>query len=146
MLKSGCHWRLSPHGFPSWSSVYYHLRRFWLNRLCALILKALRAAEWKRAGKDLQLTAAITDSKSVKTIEESAHPSGYDVHIKHERAQAAPSDGFLGLLLSLYVTPAKVQDRIGALLARRAKGALPRSKKVWADGASMGEKVAGWRK
>ena len=80
VLKSGCHWRLSPHDFPSWSSVYYHFRRFWLNRLCTLILKALRAAEWKRAGKDLQPTAAITASESVKTIEESAHSSGYDVH------------------------------------------------------------------
>jgi len=66
--------------------------------------------------------------------------------IKHKLAQAASSGRYLGLLLSVYVTPAKVQDRIGALLARRAKGALPRSKKVWADGASMGEKVAGWRK
>ena len=41
----------------------------------------------------------------------------------------------LGLLLSLYVTPAKVQDRIGALLARRAKGAS----------ASFEESLGRWR-
>ena len=28
VLKSGCHWRLSPYDFPPWSSIYYHSRRF----------------------------------------------------------------------------------------------------------------------
>jgi putative transposase len=45
-----------------------------------LILKVLRAAERKRVAKDPQPTAAIMDSQSVKTTEESAHPSGYDAH------------------------------------------------------------------
>src|ERR671932_40523 len=80
VLKSGCHWRLLPHDFPPWSTVYYHFRRFRLRGLWFLILKALRAAERKRVGKDPQPTAAIIDSQSVKTVEESAHPSGYDAH------------------------------------------------------------------
>jgi putative transposase len=48
VLKSGCHWRLLPHDFPPWSTVYYHFRRFRLSGLWFLILKALRAAERKR--------------------------------------------------------------------------------------------------
>src|ERR671910_1882598 len=52
VLKSGCHWRLLPHDFPPWSTVYYHFRRFRLSGLWSLILKALHAAERKRAGKD----------------------------------------------------------------------------------------------
>jgi putative transposase len=52
VLKSGCHWRLLPHDFPPWSSVYYHFRRFRLSGLWFLILKVLRAAERKRVGKD----------------------------------------------------------------------------------------------
>jgi putative transposase len=51
-----------------------------LSGLWFLILKALRAAERNRAGKDPQPTAAIMDSQSVKTVEESAYPSGYDAH------------------------------------------------------------------
>src|SRR3954452_24140420 len=63
VLKSGCHWRLLPHDFPSCSTVYYHFKRFRLRGVCFLILKALRAAERKRLGKDPQPTAAIMDSQ-----------------------------------------------------------------------------------
>jgi transposase len=78
VLKSGCPWRLLPHDFPPWSAVYYHFRLFRLSGLWHLILKVLCAAERMRAGKDPQPTAAIMDSQSVKTTEESAHPSSYD--------------------------------------------------------------------
>src|ERR687883_1025418 len=73
VLKSGCQWRLLPHDFPPLSAVYYHFRRFRLSGLWFLILKALRAAERKRVGKDPQPTAAILDSQSVKTTDESSH-------------------------------------------------------------------------
>ena len=71
VLKSGCHWRLLPHDFPPWSSVYYHFRRFRLSGLWYLILKVLRSTERKRAGKDPQPTAAILDSHANHT--QSAH-------------------------------------------------------------------------
>ena len=79
VLKSGCHWRLLPHDFPPWSTVYYHFRRFRLSGLWSLLrlwslLKVLHAAERKRVGKDPQPTAAIMDSQSVKNVEESAYP------------------------------------------------------------------------
>jgi transposase len=50
-LKSGCHWRLLPHDFPPWSTVYYHFGRFLSNGLCSLILKVMRAAERKRGAR-----------------------------------------------------------------------------------------------
>src|SRR5919202_4814949 len=80
VLKSGCPWRFLPHDFPPWPSVYYHFRRFRLSGLWYPILKVLRAAERNRQGKDFEPTAAIMDSQSVKTTEESALPSGYDAH------------------------------------------------------------------
>ena len=36
VLKSGCTWRLLPHDFPPWSTVYYHFRRFRSNGLWSL--------------------------------------------------------------------------------------------------------------
>ncbi len=147
VLKSGCQWRLLPHDFPPWSSVYYHFRRFRLNGLWTLILKVLRAAERKRAGKNPQPTAAIMDSQSVKTVEESAHPSGYDAHKNVKGRKRHLLVDTLGILLSVYVTPAEVQDRIGArCLLAGLKVLLPHLKKIWADGAYTGEKLAGWCK
>ncbi len=145
VLKSGCHWRLLPHDFPPWSTVYYHFRRFRLSGLWSLIHKALHAAERKRAGKDPQPTAAIMDSQSVKTVEESAHPSGYDAHKNVKGRKRHLLVDTLGLPLSIYVTSADVQDRVGAqCLLAGIKVLLPRLKKIWADGAYTGEKLAGW--
>jgi putative transposase len=51
----------------------------------------------------------------------------------------------LGLPLSVYVTSADVQDRVGArCLLAGLKPFVPRLKKIWADGAYTGEKLARW--
>src|SRR3954471_6960787 len=145
VLKSGCHWRLLPHDFPPWSTGYYHFRRFRCAGLWSLILKALNASERKRAGKDPQPTAAIIDSQSVKTTEESAHPSGYDAHKNLKGRKRHLLVDTLGLPLSVYVTSADVQDRDGArCLLAGLKPFVPRLKKIWADGAYTGEKLARW--
>jgi putative transposase len=145
VLKSGCHWRLLPHDFPPWSTVYYHFRRFRLSGLWSFILKVVHAAERKRVGKDPQPTAAIMDSQSVKTTEESAHPSGYDAHKNVKGRKRHLLVDTLGLPLSVYVSPADVQDRGGAQsLLAGLKALLPRLKKIWVDGAYTGEKLAGW--
>src|SRR5215208_2949738 len=145
VLKSGCHWRLLPHDFPPWSTVYYHFRRFRLSGLWFLILKALRAAERNRAGKDPQPPAAIMDSQSVKTVEESAYPSGYDAHKNVKGRKRHLLVDTLGLPLSIYVTSADVQDRVGARLLLAGLGSLmPLLKKIWADGAYSGKELAKW--
>ena len=147
VLKSGCHWRLLPHDFPPWSTVYYHFRRFRLSGLWHLILKVAHAAERKRAGKDPQPTAAIVDSQSVKTVEESAHPSGYDAHKNVKGRKRHLLVDTLGLPLSVYVTSADVQDRAGAQrLLAGLKSLWPHLKRIWADGAYSGERLAGWCK
>jgi putative transposase len=108
------------------------------------MLKVLRAAERKRVGKDPQPTAAIMDSQSVKTVEESAYPSGYDAHKNVKGRKRHLLVDTLGLLLSVYVSPADIQDRAGAQrLLAGLKALLPRLKKIWADGAYTGDKLAG---
>ena len=118
-----------------------------MNGLWPLILKILRAAERKRAGKNPQPTAAIMDSQSVKTVEESAYPSGYDAHKNVKGRKRHLLVDTLGLVLSVYLTSADVQDRVGArCLLAGLKPFVPRLKKIWADGAYTGEKLAGWLK
>jgi len=118
-----------------------------LSGLWHLILKVVHAAERKRTGKDPQPTAAIMDSQSVKTTEESAHPSGYDAHKNVKGRKRHLLVDTLGLLLSIYVSPADVQDRSGAQgLLAGLKALLPHLKKIWTDGAYTGEKLTEWCK
>jgi putative transposase len=87
------------------------------------------------------------DSQSVKTTEESACPSGYDAHKNVKGRKRHLLVDTLGLPLSVYITSADVQDRVGArCLLAGLKPFVPRLKKIWADGAYTGEKLAGWCK
>jgi putative transposase len=68
-LRAGGAWRLLPHDFPNWATVYGYFHRWsrdgtW-ERLNAHLRRDLRVAE----GRDPEPSAAIMDSQSVKTTE-----------------------------------------------------------------------------
>jgi putative transposase len=145
LLRTGCPWRYLPRDFPPWQTVYYHFCRFRLSGMWHRILTALRAAERQRMGRDAQPTAAIIDAQSMKTVEESAPISGYYGHknVKGRKRHLLVDN--LGLPLSVYVTPADVQDRAGTrCLLAGLKLLVPRLKKIWADRAYSGEELARW--
>ena len=147
VLKTGCHWKLLPHDFPPWQTVFYHFRRFRLSGMWHRIFTILRAVERKRTGKDPDASAAIMDSQSIKTTEECRKPDsgGYDAHKNVKGRKRNLLVDTLGLPLSIYVSPADVQDRVGArLLLAGLKPLVPRLKKIWADGAYSGEPLAQW--
>src|SRR5215208_6196368 len=116
VLRSGCPWRMLPGDFPPWSTVYYHFRRFRLSGLWQHVFVILRAAERTRNGKDPNPSAAIMDTQSIKTTEEGGRSSGYDAHKNVKGRKRHLLVDALGLPLSVYVTPADVQDRAGARL------------------------------
>ena len=145
ILKSGCPWRLLPGDFPPWQTVFYHFRRFRLSGMWHRILKVLRAAERVRMDRAPDASAAIVDAQSVRTVEESARIGGYDAHKNVKGRKRHLLVDTLGLPLSIYVTPANVQDRVGARrLLSGLKPLVPRLEKIWADGAYGGEPLAKW--
>jgi putative transposase len=116
-----------------------------LSGVWGLIYKILRGAERNRVSKKPGASAAMMDSQSVKTTEEGAPSNGYDAHKNVKGRKRHLLVDTLGLPLSVYVTPADVQDRAGARLLLAGLGPLvPRLKKIWADGAYSGEELAGW--
>jgi transposase len=67
MLRGGQAWRLLPHDFPPWQTVYYYLRRWQAEGVWERIHHAVLMADRERAGRDASPTAAIIDSQSVRT-------------------------------------------------------------------------------
>lgn len=78
VVRGGCAWRLLPHDFPPWGTVYYWFRRWRLDGLWQRILVALRRATRQREGRNPEPSAAIVDSQSVRIAEESGGIKGYD--------------------------------------------------------------------
>jgi len=67
IVRSGCSWRLVPHDFPPWRSVYHYFRRFRLDGTWERVHAALRERVRVRLDRDPQPSAAKVDSQSVKT-------------------------------------------------------------------------------
>src|SRR5262249_36898885 len=101
----------------------------------------------RREGRDPHPSAAIMDSQSVKTVEESAPISGFDAHkcVKGRKRHLLVDT--LGLPISVSVTPADLHDTQGARrLLMGLKFFVPRLKKIWADAAYRGKELADWCK
>jgi putative transposase len=68
-LRSGCAWRLLPHDFPPWQTVYHYWRVWRRQGLWEQVLSSLRQQERRRQGRAPTPSAVILDSQSVKTTE-----------------------------------------------------------------------------
>ena len=73
VLRSGCQWRLLPHDFPPWKTVYTYFRNWRLDGTWERIHDALREQLREAEGRHRQPSAAILDSQSVKTTEKGGH-------------------------------------------------------------------------
>ena len=69
LVRSGCAWRLLPHDFPHWKTVYTYFRLWRLAGVWSQIHDRLREQVREAAGRDKSPSAAILDSQSVKTTE-----------------------------------------------------------------------------
>ena len=70
--RTGCSWRSLPHEFPPWAVVWDHFRRWRDNGTLETLHTALRTQDRYRAGRQVEPSAAILDSQSVKTTEKGA--------------------------------------------------------------------------
>jgi putative transposase len=71
-LRGGAAWRLLPHDFPPWQSVYHYFRLWRLEGRWEAALTALREQYRRDQGREATPSAAVLDSQSVKTTEKGA--------------------------------------------------------------------------
>jgi putative transposase len=145
LLRAGCAWRLLPHEFPPWRTVYGYFHDWRRTGVWEWMHRVVREAVRRRAGRQAHPSAAIMDSPSVKTTAQGG-PAGYDGGKKiHGRKRHVLVDT-LGLVLKAHVHAADIPDRDGAkFLLASITASCPNVRHCWVDMGYRG-KVLEWIK
>ncbi len=142
LLRTGCAWRLLPHEFGPWSTIYDIYRRWVKSGLWQRLHDRLRTRVRQADARRPAPTAAVLDSQTVK-VGTQGGPCGYDAGKKTSGRKRHILVEMLGLLLGVYVGPANEPDRDGAkTLLGRWIFWYGRLAKIWADGGYAGDLVA----
>jgi len=72
VLRTGCSWRMLPHDFPPWDTVYGYFNRWRKASVWEQAHQQLYSQMRTEMGRESQASAAIADSQSVKTTEKGA--------------------------------------------------------------------------
>jgi transposase len=147
VVDNGCKWRALPVDFPPHPTVYAFFVRWERAQYVDDPHDALRDRLRRRDGRDVEPSAAIVDSQSVRAAETvGADTRGYDAGKKVNGRKRHIAVDTLGLLLVVLATTASVQDRDGARpLLARLRQIHHRITLSWADGGYAGRLVT-WAK
>lgn len=119
IIKTGAPWRWMPNDLPPWEIVYQQAQR-WLRAGCfEALADDLRTLLRLAAGKDGQPSAAIIDSRTLRSTPESGARAGYDGAKRKKGSKLHLAVDTLGHLLALHATTANADDR--AEVGRMAK-------------------------
>jgi transposase len=111
VVRYGIAWRAMPNDLPPWFTVYQQSQR-WLAAGCfETLAQDLRAVLRLAAGRAAEPTAAIIDSRTLRSTPESGQRAGYDGAKRKRGSKLHLAVDTLGHLLALHVTPANVDDR-----------------------------------
>jgi len=145
LLRSGCAWRMLPHEFPPWKTVYHYFRLWRLDGIWEHMNAALRKELRIAYGREPEPSASILDSQLIKTTE-TPGVRDYDAGKKVKGRKRHILVDTIGLLLIVVVHTANIQDRDGAkLVLEQVKGTFPRLQLIWADAGYSG-KLIDWVK
>lgn len=145
IVRSGCVWRLLPHDFPPWQTVYYYFRDWRQKGIWEQIMDVLRQNYRIASGREPDPSAGVIDTQSVKSTA-TRGIRGYDGFKKVKGRKRHILVDTQGTIIKAKVHAANVADQKGAkevLTGGAAKSA--RLSLVWTDGGYTGPLVA-WAK
>jgi transposase len=144
IIKTGAPWRWMPNDLPPWAAVYQQAQR-WLNAGCfEELAHDLRAVLRLAAGRNEEPSAAVLDSRTLRSTPESGARAGYDGAKRKKGSKLHLAVDTLGHLLAAHVTPATADDRaeVGQL-AQAVQAATGESVELaYVDQGYTGEKPA----
>jgi transposase len=164
IVKTGAPWRWMPHDLPPprgpcgprrsavgslawglrWAAVYQQARR-WLDAGCfEQLAHDLRAVLRLAAGRAAEPSAAVLDSRTLRSTPESGARAGYDGAKRKRGSKLHMAVDTLGHLLTLHVTPATADDRaeVGRLAAAMQEATGESIELAYVDQGYTGEKPA----
>jgi transposase len=145
--RAGCAWRALPVDFPPWQTVYGYFARWHDDGVTKAVHDALRGTLRAAQGRHTEPTAGAIDAQSVKGADTVGKDSrGYDAGKKINGRKRFIVTDTLGLLLTVMVCAASVQDRQGGRrsllgLYLDQLGLARRARHIFADGAFAGQLV-----
>jgi transposase len=144
VTRYGIEWRALPVDFPPWQAVYAFFERWNARGLPQGLVDRLRGRLRVACGRADLPTAASIDSQSVKAADTVGGASrGDDGGKKINGRKRHIAVDTLGLLLTVTVTAASVQDRDGAhRLLALLRERFSTISLVWADGGYAGRLVS----
>jgi transposase len=102
VVRNGIPWRAMPHDLPPWGAVYQQAQRWLAASVFEALADDLRAVLRLAAGRDAEPSAAILDSRTLRSTPESGQRAGYDGAKRKSQAQegfqAAHGGGHAGPL------------------------------------------------
>jgi putative transposase len=104
LLRSGCSWRMLPHDFPPWQTVYDVFKKWVKLGIFEKINNALRVDIRILEGRDPEPSAGIIDSQSVKTVDIPGE-RGYDAGKKNQGSQTAYHSRYSWDAIKSYCSP-----------------------------------------
>ena len=111
VVRTGSPWRYMPHDLPPWEAVYQQTQRWLKAGVFEEMIHDLRVLLRLWKDKDSEPTAAILDSRTLRSTPESGHRGGYDGHKGKKGSKVHAAVDTLGHLLALRVSPANEDDR-----------------------------------
>lgn len=144
IVRSGCAWRLLPHDFLPWQTVYGYFAAWQKGNVWQRMNDALREAVREQEEQEAAASAERMDSQRIKTMNADANGRGFDggkllIAPKGHPKRLLLVDT-LGWLLNVFVTSAKTTERNGAelLLQQTPDEILAHLELIWADGGFKG--------
>lgn len=111
VIRYGIAWRAMPNDLPPWHAVHQQAHRWLAAGSFETLAQDLRALLRVAAGRNEEPTAAIIDSRTLRSTPESGTRAGYDGAKRKRGSKVHMAVDTLGHLLALHVTPADIGDR-----------------------------------
>jgi transposase len=144
IVRTGSPWRYMPNDLPPWEAVYQQSQRWLASGVFEAITQDLRRILRCLEGRHEEPSAAIFDSRTLRSTPESGKRAGYDGAKRKKGSKVHMAVDTLGYLLSLHVTAANEQDRdqVGKLAKAVQKQTGRTVELAYVDQGYTGERAA----